>query len=545
MMNIVISMWCCMLLCHVATSAQVDDLAERTWAAADIEALERYRTEPLCLPCLTASDLTVLPGIDRRAASRVVRATQAGLGTLEAIADSACLTIDQSIILFATTTLHCSCDPIISGARLQQRLYAVNGSPPDLTTRVDVEGRHGTVGGVFREDRNGTLREGWARYSSDAVKVAIGNYGITSGLGLMHATSTRTLIAQPDVRLLPWTSTWTDGALTGAALMATVPMHQATCSVLGAWSHRQDNAEFVNVGVHLADSTRSVFASVRTTNGAWSHASLFGSLSIARWQFMTELLTTADHHYITAAMVRYDLARGQVVFGASWSDPELDGRWRASAAVVWSALRSWHVEAFAELHGITSRSYGRPMPSRGVDVILDARRRLTSNVQLDGRLRYEIDDEGWRADGALRTAMFTRHRVTVRGAVRVQPTRDVTLRARLDVRSMWSEGSRQSERGILGGVDVVWSPTPALRISGQFLSARSPSIESAAYTMIVPVAGAMRMIVGTGNSSWFVVSGRWSVVPWCTVAAAVVEQTRDHTPLQRAAYVQCEVRLPR
>jgi hypothetical protein len=141
--------------------------------------------------------------------------------------------------------------------------------------------------------------------------------------------------------------------------------------------------------------------------------------------------------------------------------------------------------------------------------------------------------------------MFTRHRVTMRGAVRVQPTRDVTLRARLDVRSMWSEGSRQTERGILGGVDVVWTPTPALRISGQFLSARSPSIESAAYTMIVPVAGAMRMIVGTGNSSWFVVSGRWSVVPWCTVAAAIVEQTRDHTPLQRAAYVQCEVRLPR
>lgn len=536
----------CLHFCLTTGHAQIEELADRSWANADIEALERYRTDPLCLPCLTASQITTLPGFNRTSASRVVRAAQAGLATLQHIADSACLTIDQSIILFSCTTLDCQCEPLIESARLQQRLYAVDGSPPDMTTRIDVDGRSGGVGGVYRTNADGTLHEGWAMFTSDELNVAVGNYAIASGLGLMHRIPNRSLLPQHDeLRLRPFTSTWTDDALTGAAAHLRMPLDSVHIELLGAWSQRNGSDALLNMSAHIETSRFTINTSTRLSGGQFSGASVYANINIDRWLIITEVLSDASSLAAASIQARHDLVRGQVVLGSLWSAPEHDNAWRIYTGVQMGSSRTLRIETFTEIHGRHSRSFGRPMPTRGWDIVIDAQRSITSMISVDLRLRYEIDDEGWMPDGTSTMRMFARHRTTTRSAITIAAARDVRLRARIDVRHMWSDGERETELGLLGGADVMWTPRPNLRFTAQYVAANAPSVESAAYTVLIPVAGAMRMIAGTGEGSWLMVSGRWTVTPWCTLAAAMIEQRSRSREARLSTYLQAEVRLPK
>lgn len=536
----------CLIIRVTTVHAQIEELADRSWAAADIEALERYRTDPLCLPCLTASQLTALPGFNRTSASRVVRAAHAGLATLQHIADSACLTIDQSIILFSCTTLDCQCEPLIESARLQQRLYAVDESPPDMTTRIDVDGRYGGIGGVYRSNADGTLREGWAMYASKDLNIAVGNYAIASGLGLMHNIPNRSPLPQhDDLRLRPFTSTWTDDALTGAAVHLRLPIDSLRIGLLGAWSQRNGHDRHVNMSIQVETSQFTINASARMIGTHFSGASLFGTVNVQQWIIMAEMLSTNTTLQAVSIQARHELVRGRVVLGSLWSAPEHEDVWRMYAGVQMGSPRTLRIESFTEIHGRHSRSFGRPMPARGLDILIDAQHSFTPKISVDLRLRYEIDDEGWMPDGTSTMRMFTRHRTTTRSAITVAASRDVRLRARIDVRHMWSDGERETELGLLGGADVMWTPRPNIRFTAQYVVANAPSIESAAYTVLIPVAGAMRMIAGTGEGSWLMVGGRWTVTPWCTLAGAMIEQRSRSHETRLSTYLQAEIRLPK
>lgn len=537
------------LLCaaQVMANAQIEDLADQPWAVPQWDALERYREDPLCLPCLSASELTVLPGFNRTTAGRVLRAAAAGLPTLERIADSACLSIDQAVILYSCTTLDCSCEPFIESARLLQRLNVEPGSPPDMTSRLDVSGPHGRIGGVMRTNAEGTARHGWAQYTSELLQVNIGNAAIAAGAGLVHGSAggfgrspmARAIDVRSELRLRPWTSTWTDGALKGVAGRVTIPVAQTEISAIGA------SSEGTIHGAVQISRERWTIGSALSMNSNQRLSSIYAHVGLGTWELSGEAALDEFRRLSSATIVRHGLARGQVVLGARWSHPDVDNTSVLFAGISWRQLRGWHLEASLDLHSIMSRSYGRPLPSRGMDLCVDVQRSFADGITIDARVRYEIDDEGWRPTGASRMQMFTRHRTTTRIVFVRRASRDVQFRLRADVRHMWSDEDRPQEWGYVCSADVVWTPLRQLRLTASLFTANAPSIESAAYSVIVPVPGAMTTIVGVGTGSWFVVGGRWTVVSWSTISLSVVERTSATHGKQRSVYAQIEFRLPR
>jgi hypothetical protein len=341
-----------------------------------------------------------------------------------------------------------------------------------------------------------------------------------------------------ELQLRPWTSTWTDGALKGVAGRVTIPITSTEISMIGALSEGnihaalQTSHERWTIGATMQQQPQ------RTTTSAYAHA------GVGPWDVSWESSFNHQHHLSSTAIARHGLVRGQVVLGGRWSHPDVDNAAGLFAGLFWRQLRGWHVEASLDLHTIISRSYGRPLPSRGLDLSVDVQRTFSGGITLDARLKYEIDDEGWRPPEKSNTVMFTRHRTTTRVMFGHRASRDVQFRLRADVRHMWSDEERPSEWGYVCSADVVWTPLRQIRLTASLITAQAPSIESAAYSVVVPVPGAMSTIVGVGRKSWLIVGGRWTIVPWSTLSLSVVEHTSTNNT-QHSAYAQIEFRLPR
>jgi hypothetical protein len=259
----------------------------------------------------------------------------------------------------------------------------------------------------------------------------------------------------------------------------------------------------------------------------------------------TAWLVTFSHNY----------QRAQLLGAARWSHVDIRNPYAAPTSSL-SALGNeagvsmgyryrepgaWSIETTLDLHTILSRSYGRPLPSNGLDLLLDGDVLLGGGSGLVWRARYEVDEQGWRPDGSAATLSQRRHRATVRGQLTTRIARSVQVAARVDVRSVWYSLDTTREFGLLAWMDVRWTPWAAWQFYARATSFQAPSIESAAYSLETPVVGLPRTVAGSGRGTRFMAGCRFSPTTWFGVSAAYTEQLKGAQPAVRSVVVQLDV----
>ena len=562
--------------------AQVDDLADDPWNVPQWDALQIYRDAPICLRCARPTELTSLPGINRATASRIRRAVDTGVASIEALADSACLSVDQRIILLSATTLACTCGTWFESARARMRSVSTATARPDLQTRLDITTQTGRIGGLVRAGPYGDLAGGWASIRTGTITVHLGDLAMQTGLGIVHGGGggfgrgplSRARTVGTDVRLRPWTSTWQEFGQRGVGIHIDDTLASTPVQAAGYWSRRRIGgreeatssvALTVNplptstVGItlqHLAYDRplRSTAISVMPDEHRVL-GSVLAEHHEGGWRWTAEVAIDDSLRPAAGVVSRMDLRHGRLIGAIRWSHADLRNPYAApissgsglgneSGLLVGLQWRQngWAVEGSFDIHRRHSRAYGSPLPSRGFDVLLDGERRLSSMASINVRLRHEYDVDGWRPPEQSTTIMVQRSRSTVRGEISMSPIRGLRVRARGDLRYATWDRLRQSMLGALAYIDVRWSPAEDLAILGRHTVFSSPGIDAAPYTLESPLTGYLRTIAGSGNGSRQFLSIRYSPTPWVTGSGAVIHEHRNGTGHTSGA-LQVDVRI--
>ena len=565
---------------------QVDDLAESPWAAPVWDALERFRDEPLCLPCIDATELTILPGIGHQTASRIIKLVTSQKLTssdlhpasdahsIDFIADSLCLSLDQRIILTACTSVNCACPPELHYALARTRIRSADGVLPDATTRIDVDADIGRAGGFVRKTSDTALYGMWLQSHIGPLAFIAGNYTIQSSHGLLFggsafARSAIQTVSSVDItpRFRPWTSTWQDGSFFGGAVsytdtIAHIPtqalfavstteindvtfksalnFNSALNADLGGASfcvamHSTPQQTLVSLATDLDFSSSRVFEKGSRVFEKGSRVFEFSSFRVLG-EFLYNSISGLSavvsssvmiHNTKLIALARWTLLETGLTIGTQFKT---------------GARNPWRVETTLDIHGTLTKSYGSPLPARGFDLIVDIERQFLKGAVFVARIRYEREGEGMKLEGSDNRMMGTRMRYTTRADVSVQATPTLRIRMRADARVAQYDLERESDIGLLLYADVMWQPTKKLTFRHRTSVFRSTSIDVAAYTAELETDGSMRTFVGSGVGTHALTTLRWNFISALTISIAYSSTTRNNATTQAVA-MQLDARL--
>jgi len=596
------------------------------------DALERFRDDQLCLHSIPARELTVLPGISLRIAHRILnivalRPTM----TFEELADSACLSVEQMIVLASCTTLDCSKHPFVRSAWARMR-----DRDGRRSVRSDFISSIGRVGMIYDNDTLSAWLSATLQWSSSHLTVVqsseqpsapqttlhLGAMRAGAGMGLLlggsgrfgSSISARAGSSSDAPLMRAFTSSYLDGSLRGVALHHAADSWSALAGYSKHTSEREERALYValqsavnfsglgltirrsDIGLALlaldyASPSDSRAASV-VKSASLVSASLFSTLSFDGFDVRTEL--AIDNFFASAfTLVARGIAhprRPQWSFGlrnfsadyhapyaASISDASYISNEYGAYVATDLRIQKWTLNATLDIHGSRAPRFGAPLPTRGFDMQVAALIRTpleaasahgeTQQCSLDIRARYERDTEGWRPpddsfthmykgadtrDGdadtrdAGTTRMHTRSRLSLRCETGMQVSRDVKVRARIDLRAAMYTSERTSDEGWATFIDAQWQATWWMAARCRITVFNSASIDVAPYYVETDALGATRTVACSGQGSRQHVALRFTPVTFATIALSVAREDRS-TDVSRplSALVQLDIRLPR
>lgn len=566
----------------VDTIAQLDDLADASWAAPQIEIVQQLAGEPLCLQCVKPSQLTAIPGFNRSTAARIVRAAVLYPHSLEDVASYACLSTDQRILLLMCVTVDCSCDTSNVDVRMRLRTKSTNVSAPDIYGRTDVSTPYGGFGVVARRVDNDTLLGGWLTIESDYFALNIGDVAVSSGMGLVNGTGStfgRSMGAQLSAieimpRLRPWTSSYQDGLQRGVSF-TTHNIAGTPYSCLASWSKRNVNNRketAIASAVTAQYQSHTIVANIQslwydTTSTSTSmrvmpftHRAMFSVSTkheLDDYTITSELVLDDSINFGCVFVVEKALDQGKMLAAYRWSSPQLRNPYAAPIgstsslgnetgicfALQWRPTKHISLDASLDLCATLSRAYGSPLPKQGLDLTVDAESRMWRTTTIRARLRYESGSNGWRADSSAWTRMFHRERLTVRADVTIKVSKQLRLRWRMDNRLAWYAANQPDAYGCLSFLDVEWKPTEMWRISLRATMFSSSSFDVAPYAFEVLMSGLSQTIVGTGSGSRLSMGMRFSPAAWCTAGIVLWQSVKLLESSQQGVGVQADIRL--
>jgi len=444
------------------------------------DALEQFREDPICLRSATARELTILPGIALRTAHRIVTIVSEYRGELsfEFLADSACLSVEQMIVLASCTTLDCRARPFVhsAAARIRNR----DGS---ATMRADIITDIGRIGAVMNApfasddtsvstttlESSGTSAssiKGWASALLGPAAVHVGAMRMSAGMGLLLGGSGRfgstvsarsgSITQTPSIR--PHTSSYSAGSFNGVAMQyadATIttiagyslqPTERNERALIAVAQFQNADVGLLGLGVVRLDyDTPSESRAASVVRGtSLTSGSLFCMKSFRAFDVRGEVVidnTLASAITVVAngiarrnvprwsCGVRHFSAEYRAPYASSLSDATSIGNEYGGFIAADVRLHPWTLSATLDVHGSIAPRYGSPLPTRGFDIQLAA-----ISKSFDLRIRYERDTEGWRPPDDAFTRMHARTRLSLRAEASEQVTRNMRVRARIDTR---------------------------------------------------------------------------------------------------------------
>ncbi|NQW30920.1 MAG: hypothetical protein HQ472_10460 [Ignavibacteria bacterium] len=527
--------------------AQFDDAAESAWATPLIDAIDVFRNDPICLPCLKPSQLTVLPGIGARTASRISRLVRGSPSlSIDEISDSLCLSIDQQIILLSCATMNCNCTNFFSGAQARTRISNTSTSPNSTSYgRIDVRTEAGRMGMITQRVATSNALGGWLVSGLGNLNVAVGDFAARAGAGLVIGSAggfgrsplSVALSVDGEHAFRPWTSTWQEGMHRGILLRYADSLFEKPLSIMSFYSsvtlngrHETNVSASANLavgsgnsgGVLLGVNIQSLVYSsavdrnsMRIVNEARRVlASVSCSTMIGPISAIFEAGADDSLRPLGTAVLRLPTSNGAAILAARYMHADvrnpygtavsslsaIGNEWGITAGMQWSERGGWRTESSVDVHGIVSASYGRPLMSYGINATFDAERKLNKHALFSCRFRYESDDDGYHLPQSSFTKMITMERVTMRCELTTPINPQTKMRARIDVRRAWFDNYRASETGALAFAELAFAHGIfSFKSRVTVYSAQSPDV--APYSIEQQTDGYMRTVMGSGQGS--------------------------------------------
>lgn len=557
--------WWTSLAMLIASCTAQDDV-DGLWLAPTLDALERFREDPLCLRCATPASLTQIPGISRRTASRIVDACRStSLVSIEHLADSICASPEQFLMLNACATLSCTCVTLVRSLRARARVRG--GASPLYTTRIDATHAYGVAGITLQRTSEATHVSAWLTAALDNFDVCIGDIALLSGTGLLLGTG-RTLsrrgvdvlpASTPVIATRPWPSAAFDNAPRGIAALWRSPSLPFNIGAT-AWIDRTSFDADLHTSLHV--QTTIAFVDVLTSVLRSSHSSRpFEAASVALSYYRDNIQVCAevrgssimlDGAHVIAG---YNGPRTDIVAAAWMYSPDADPFAGASALGTTQPRndRGLHIAAqhrftwqFSCASSMTmsermSRTYLDPLPPHTTDLRCDLEFRPTRMTHLRLRLAHRRTMESLStSDGR---AMSTHIYPQLRFDCESQIARGLMLRGRVDLRGARAD-TTPYVIGTLLSVMCRVQVTRALSLSTQVVQWNAPSYDVASRVSTLSVPGTFDILVCTNVGSAFHMQARWEL-PYSLALTAHVryEQRASQTTTQWT--LQTEWRLPR
>lgn len=542
------------------------------------DALERYRDDPLCLRSIDARELTVLPGISLRTAHRITRivATRPDF-SFENLADSACLSVEQMLVLASCTTLDCSARPFIRSAWTRLRLRDQR-----TVARADVVSESGRIGGVLDSASASFWLSGTVHNTTlhlGAVRASAGMGLLLGGSGRFGSTiSARSSSNSDDPSVRAHTSSYMDGAFYGIAVQHNDSLWNAVAGYSKRDSGRQEEAAYAATQCRIINNVTIGVAALglRYDKPSVSRAA---SLVSAASQVNTSLFATYEDESVSATAecvmddklasalafivrriayarqprwsvgLRHFSAEYRAPYASAISDASAIGNEYGLFVATEMRLDTWTLTSSLDIHGSLAPRFGSPLPTRGFDIQLRAAapgsKGPMTKCAFDLQTRYECDSEGWRPENESFTRMHTRTRLTLRGEATLAVTDALNLRTRVDARSAVFSSLRASEFGWASFVDVQWQATAWFDLRVRLTLFNAPSIDVAPYFLETDALGAMRTVACSGQGSRTHVAMRFNPFSFLTLSLSAVREERtlaESRPM--SGLLQLDVRLP-
>jgi len=506
-----------------ATAGDVDDLSLDDVQPA-LDAVDRFRADPLPLRSITSTELLVLPGFSRPTARAVIQLARSDSTlSIDGIADSLCLSPDQRVMLFSCATMHSAPVPVrvIMRARVDammsfmQRTMVTTpiGSFTATTVRTAQESiGHGFVSGSFR-----TSLGGWGITAGD-MRLTCGRGLVFGGASFAGATVVNSAAMMHDARVASWTSTMRTGYMRGLCVQygpATFVLDQmGRPGGMMQWALAHGS-----VGIAVAHDVDGTIASA------------YGSHVIGKAEVAWEAAAMQTGIAMSASIL-VPMVRGRVVIA-----PRLfTERFSSPYAVTFSASTTvaneaglytgvlWHgrfddVTAACDVRWSLTRRYGLPMPSVACELFGEWQHTLERGTTITTRLRYVHDDDGFRPPDSAGTNVISRTRFSLRIDAETQILAALRLRCRLHLQHASWESWRTSELGTMAFAEVRWRATDALSIMMRWTTYRVSDFDAAVYQVEDLVPGLMRSTLLLHDGGRVIGSVRWKMNQQFTISA--------------------------
>lgn len=523
---------CAALVMLTATCKAQDDL-DGPWLAPTLDALERFREDPLCLRCATSATLTQIPGISRRTASRIVAACRSSsVVSIEQLADSVCASPEQFLMLNACATLTCTCFTLIRSLRARARVRA--GATPLYVTRIDARHAFGVTGISLQRTSDATTASAWLTATFNEFDVGIGDIALLSGTGLLLGTG-RTLARRgvdilpastPVIATRPWPSTAFDNAPRGITALwrsAALPLSIGAATWIDRASSEPDLHSSLHLQTHIASI--DVLASVVRSSHS---ARPFEAASIALSHYRDNLQVCAEARGSSVLLdgahvvAGYNADRTDVVAAAWTYSPDSESALGSSALGTTQPRNdrglhiaahhrfSWQLSLAASItmSERISRTYLDPLPPSTTDLRLDVEFRPVRATLLRLRLthRRSLVGESTPDGRAMSARIYPQLRLDCESEI----TRRIMLRGRLDLRGA-SANAAQSDVGTLLSVMCRVHLTRELSMSAQVVQWNASSYDVASRVSTLSVPGTFDILVCTNVGSALHIQARWEL----------------------------------
>lgn len=453
---------------------------------------------------------------------------------------------------------------------------------PDVLTRVDVDASFARIGGFSRRLNDSLIFGAWLRMQIQNITFVLGNLNLRSSTGLVYGGSrfARNVVSAgtsvTDIKLQPWTSTWLGGSLRGMGIMYSDSISTRPIQLMAVYSNKTVSGRnetlfggiaryqtpLLNYGVgfqKLQYDALSVSTATSTVQGLRQTLfSVFADRAFANITMSLEGVLDQDLRLGIGIIGTSLVNRTKLLCAVRWFDGDLRSPYGSTVSTQSSIgnemgitlgtqfrfKSEWRCEASLDVHRTLTRSYGKPQPANGYDLLFDVTRGIGKGAALSLRLRYERDDDGWRQPESSFTKMYVRQRVTVRADYTFSVTRSLRLRLRADGRAARFGLGRPSETGFLAFTEFVWQPFEEMNLRTRLTTFRSPSIDVAPYAVEVETEGMMRTIVGSGYGDNSLVAVSYSLLSFVTISGSYTESVRNGVRYG-AGSIQVDAWLPR
>jgi hypothetical protein len=479
-----------------------------------LDAVDRFRADPLPLRTISATDLLVLPGFSRTTAGAVIRlARRDSTLSIDAIADSLCLSPDQRVMLFSCATMQAAPVPVrvLMRARIDASLAMMQrtmvstpfGSFTATTVRAaDERFSEGFLSGSFHTSVNG-----WTFMAGD-MRLTCGRGLVFGGASFAGATVVNSAAIMHDARMAPWTSTLRTGYMRGIS----VHVGPAT-AVVDQNGHPG--------GMLQWPVARGCVGVAAMSDGEVTICSVFGSQFIGPSEIAWEA-AAMQHGIALSTSITVPMVRGRVViaprlFTEKFTSPHAVTFSAASAvtneAGIYSGIQ-WHgrsdaLTAACDVRWSLTRRYGVPAPGAACELFGEWRHMLERGTAITTRLRYVHDVDGIRPLDSVGTHIVARSRLSVRVDAETQVLATLRLRCRLQ----WQQASwdvwRSSELGTMASAEMRWQVVDNLSVMFRWTVYRVSAFDAAIYQMEDLVPGLMRSTMLMHRGGRVIGSVRW------------------------------------